>query len=352
MTRVLSSLLIKTTSVFFFLMTFSCAGPTTPFGGTDFWTGDGYFFAESKDQKSEDVALFPNRQMLHATSPLKVEYTATSTITEDVELYVIYNQKNVTKAFQKYAKWQDRNDKKIKYIYPKLRLRPDRRHQIDIYVKSNQKILSSIKYLPPECSLQKTRSIASINPFKPERNYLNSINDLAKENQINPSFLAGLIAQESGFSSDLVSRAKAIGLTQVTPLADEELKKFRPHWKRDERINSSSVDQIAELISQKKISAKQDWRLDPVLAIEGGALYLNYLRDYWNITENKSLLKSLPNVDYSEVILASYNSGASRVKARIQKRGDDWLNDDDLKEAFKYVNSIESYCYHFSTEEK
>ena len=331
---------------------FGCAGPTSPFGGLNFLTGDGLFFSSTSDDKSEDVLLNPSRQMLHKTTPLKVEYTATSTLSEETKIHVTYNNKNVTRSFQKYATLKYKSGQQITYIYPKLRLKPDRRHQIDIYVKENEKTLSHTKYLPPECSVETPRAIASIEPFKPEKNYLNAINSSARENQMNPSLLAGLIAQESGFESDLVSHSKAVGLTQVTPLADAELKKLRPEWSRDGRIDTLNPDEIEELIRQKKISSRHDWRLNPFLAIEGGALYLNYLRDYWMNTESKALLQSHPSIRYSEVILASYNSGASRVKSKIQKNGIHWLEDNDLKEAFKYVNSVESYCFHFSEETK
>ncbi len=329
-----------------------CAGPTTPFGALNFWTGDGHFFANSENNTVEGVVLSPTRQVLHKASPLKVEYTANNSLPTDTKLYVTYNQRNVTRAFQKYARQTEGDPKQIKYIYPSLRLKPDRRHQIDIFVKSSGATLSHVKYLPPDCSVETPRSIASIEPFKPEINYLTAINSSARDNQMNPSLLAGLIAQESGFEYELVSRSKALGLTQVTPLADEELKKLRPNWTRDRRIETPSSSEISELVHQKKISGRQDWRLNPFLAIEGGALYLNYIREYWKTADNKALLTSLPNVSYTEVVLASYNSGASRIKNKIQKHGTHWLDDEELKEAFKYVSNVQSYCYHFSAEEK
>lgn len=325
-----------------------CAGPTTPFGGLDFWTGDGQFFSSTNEKSSVSLAISPDRQVLHKVSSIKIEYSPTSTISQDLKINVVYNHRDVTRAFERRALSSDVDGKQVIYIYPKLRLLPDRRHDIDIFIKRQGQIISQMKYLPPDCAIDKPRSIASISPFKPERNYLGTILSLATENKINPSFLAGLIAQESGFDAEMVSHSKALGLTQVTTVADEELKKLRPEWTRDPRIETLDSKEVLELIRQKKLSAQQDWRLDPNLAIEGGALYLNYLREYWNSDENKNLLKSHPEVTYSEVILASYNSGASRVKKRIQKHGPDWLSDGDLKEAFKYVNNVESYCYHFS----
>ena len=48
------------------------------------------------------------------------------------------------------------------------------------------------------------------------------------------------------------------------------------------------------------------------------------------------------------MILASYNSGSARVKNIIQEKGDEWLKDPALQEAFKYVNKVSSFCFHFS----
>jgi hypothetical protein len=330
-----------------------CAGPTSPFGGLDFGSGDGGFFSDQSKESTKIITVTPKRQVLHKPAPLQIEVTGTSTISSGTlaqpQIRVIYNNKDVTHAFLRYAGREKHSAGVVDYIYEKLHLRPDRRHQIDIYLQSQGRILSHIEYLPPDCPLDTPRSIASVAPFRPRHDYISTINASARSHHINPSLLAGLIAQESGFEPDLVSRAKAVGLTQVTPLADEEIKKLRPEWARDSRVENLDPSELGALIQERKIGGIQDWRLDPSLAIEGGALYLDYLHDYWSLPENKSLLYANPKVTYSEVILASYNSGAARVKNKIQSHGQQWLDDDDLKEAFKYVNSVESYCYHFSS---
>lgn len=262
-----------------------------------------------------------------------------------------YNNKEVTNTFLKSATLQEGPEKQVQYIFKKLNLKPDRRHQIDIYWRSNnENSFSHLAYLPPDCPMSTSQSIASTEPFNPRPEYINSINNTAQSQQLNPSLLAGLIAQESGFNPTRVSHAKAIGLTQVTSIADEEIKKIKPDWQSDPRIEKLSVAEIERLINRQEISPRQDWRLSPTQAIEGGALYINYLINYWNLTENKNLLTTNPKIETTEVILASYNSGAARVKSKIKEHGEQWLDDEELKEAFKYVNSIESYCYHFSEE--
>ena len=109
--------------------------------------------------------------------------------------------------------------------------------------------------------------------------------------------------------------------------------------------------EIHNLVALHELSSLQDWRLDPDEAIEGGALYLNYLINYWNNDDNSDLLKQNRNIEFVKVVLASYNSGPARIKSKIKTDGEKWLDDDELKEAYKYVNSVVSYCYHFSESE-
>lgn len=323
-----------------------CAGPISPFGGIEFWSGDGQnFWGQTSEKPSTEFSVYPKRQVLHKPSNFKIELN----LAEKPQIKVTYNNKEVTNTFLKSATLQEGPEKQIQYIFKKLNLKPDRRHQIDIYWRANnENSFSHLAYLPPDCPINTARSIASTEPFNPKEEYINTINSTAVSQQLNPSLLAGLIAQESGFNPSRVSRAKAIGLTQVTTIADEEIKKVKPQWQSDPRISKLSVAEIERLISRQEISPHQDWRLNPAQAIEGGALYINYLINYWNLTDNKILLAANPKIEATEVILASYNSGAARVKNKIIAHGEQWLDDEELKEAFRYVNSVESYCYHFS----
>lgn len=340
-----------------------CAGPTSPFGALEFGSGDGVEIRDVPIQdvssreagprpslKKEELVVTPKRQVLHMASPLQVGVKPRSPDAAATELLVTYNKRNVTGAFQQYSTRERASGNQLRYVYDKLRLRPDRRHEIDIYTKDRGRWTSHLAFLPPDCPVSQPRAIASVAPFDPPYAYLEAINTQASDHRLSASLLAGLIAQESGFEPFTVSRAKALGLTQVTPLADEELKKIRPYWSRDARVAKLKPAEIEGLIRAKKIGSKQDWRLNPALSIEGGSLYLEYLRDYWNLPENKKILEANTSIPYPEVILASYNSGAARVKSKIKDRGRDWLGDSELKEAFKYVNNVTSYCYHFSKE--
>jgi len=338
----------------------ACAGPTSPFGGVEVWSGDGERIVfKTAELPASEFSISPKRQVLHKESDLilklnlkKQKTAAAAPNTSGAEIKVTYNNKDVTNTFLKSTSVVKGTDNSIQYIFNKLKLRADKHHNINLFWRPGQEgLFSRIAYLPPVCSLQDDFTLVSTKPFKPAKTIITAINSTAKDQQLNPSLLAGLIAQESGFKSTRVSYAKAIGLTQITPIAEEEIKKLRPDWRSDPLIDELDVLTVNQMILNKTINQKQDWRLDPALAIEGGALYLNYLIDYWNLEENKKLLSGYPNISLTAVVLASYNSGALRVKNKIKSSGDQWIDDNELKEAFKYVNSVSSYCYHFSATE-
>jgi membrane-bound lytic murein transglycosylase MltF len=148
---------------------------------------------------------------------------------------------------------------------------------------------------------------------------------------LNPNLLAGLVAQESGFDPEAETWAHAVGLTQITPVAAEEIETVKPNWKNIK---------------------KKDWRTIPSKSIEGGAIYLQFLNQYWADQDSTQLLIDHNATDMSAVILASYNSGAARVKKNVADTSDKWLDQPNLKEAFRYVGRVSSYCYHFSGGEE
>ena len=104
------------------------------------------------------------------------------------------------------------------------------------------------------------------------------------------------------------------------------------------------------MIANGKVNASNEWRLNPGLSIQGGAEYLTYLAEYWSRPDKRAQLeKYVGDDDYalSLVMLASYNSGGSRVSAAIDADGKKWLQDDELGEARKYVRRVASYCDYF-----
>lgn len=325
-----------------------CAGPTSPFGAVEFGTGDGRAKLLDGAKPFGDMQARPRRQVLHRSSELKLQVRSEKSLPSETELKVFYNGKDVSSAFRKKLQRRNLSRREQVYTYQDLRLRADRKNQVDIFLSNGQSILGHLSYLPPECEIATSRSIASVEPFRPPEKYLSQVNRVSQKFGLNPSLLAGLIAQESAFDPEAVSTARAVGLTQITPLADQEIARLRPEWPRDSRLSELSSYEISSLVRQGRVTSIRDWRLNPSLAIEGGALYISYLRDYWRSPDGQRVLSLVPAAEANHVILASYNSGPARVKNEIERLGDDWLKSENLKEAFRYVQSVSSYCYHFA----
>ena len=52
------------------------------------------------------------------------------------------------------------------------------------------------------------------------------------------------------------------------------------------------------------------------------------------------------------LILASYNSGAARVKRAVQSEKVQWKTHHSLKEAVNYLKRVSSFCYHYTKKEE
>ncbi|MBI3543556.1 MAG: transglycosylase SLT domain-containing protein [Deltaproteobacteria bacterium] len=59
-----------------------------------------------------------------------------------------------------------------------------------------------------------------------------------------------------------------------------------------------------------------------------------------------------PDTALTQLVLASYNSGYTRVSNAFARGGANWLSSTELREARKYVGRITSYCDQFSETDK
>ncbi|MDC0980458.1 transglycosylase SLT domain-containing protein, partial [Bdellovibrionales bacterium] len=240
--------------------------------------------------------------------------------------------------------------------WEKLRLSPSRSHKIQFQYGGDKRSLAQVNsYEPPDCNMLSMDRINNTKPFTPAKGTLDYLNYWGKKYSYSPSLVAGLIAQESAFNPRAVSWAKAVGLTQVTPLADQEVAKRYRRWPRSKKIRRLPASLLKSWIHLGKVSPKEDWRLDPERSIQGGYEYLHYLHGYWHKKQNLKVFSSIYGESpkkLTEIILASYNSGAYRVKSALKSYGPEYLLSSDLNEAKKYVSKVFSYCYHFAQDFK
>lgn len=345
------------------LFAVGCAGPMSPFGALEGWKTDsasspGNLSSRAGDPGSPHLRFLPGRQKWHGTTTFRVVIEEPLGLLPESEFRLYYNGHDVTRRFLARADstFTDRDHRTLKISFPRMRLIADRENRIVARYrrKDGQRWLSA-EYGPPRCSaFDQEGELKGVEEFNPSAALIWIINRQAAANGLNPRLVAGLIAQESGFDPLAVSSRRALGLTQVTPIADEEVAKSFPAWPRYLGMEEIPVPLLRMMVLRGTINGANDWRLDPRLSIQGGVAYLLYLAGYWSRDEKRALLRQGPGDGVqavSEAILASYHSGAARVSMAMTARGADYLRDDSLDEARRYVRRVVSYCDHIAGDQ-
>ncbi|HWS82355.1 MAG TPA: lytic transglycosylase domain-containing protein, partial [Rubrobacter sp.] len=127
--------------------------------------------------------------------------------------------------------------------------------------------------------------------------YESAIRQASEENDLDPTFVAGVIYTESRFKPDAESHRGAYGLMQLLP-------------------------ESARFI-QRQSGIEGDYR-DPEVNIRLGTWFLGYLEDRYKGEER--------------LMLAAYNSGEGNVDAWVSDEGFDIANDIPFKETRDYVD--------------
>lgn len=348
-----------------------CAGPHTPLGAL--WgnakppqPGNAKLWQATRSYSGQRIpatleakpriTFLPTRQLIHDRTDLLVDIYDPSGNPSRKNIRFFYENLDVTQAMMLQAKNIYKPDQShLRLQVKNFRLPSDKEHAIYVYyLPNNTKNWIYSRYLPPSCSAFQQDSVSDIGDFSVPDNLLTTINQVALEAGFNPSYYAGLIAQESSFDIRAVSSAKAIGLTQITSLAEHTILEKYPQWPHNDVVKTENYLWIRNAIRSGKIHSKNEWRLDPQRSIIGGVTYLNYLVRYWSMPHNKEKLERIfpDNKDeaLAKLLLASYNSGAARVNYALDQYGKNWIKAPFLGEARKYVHRIFSFCYHFADE--
>ncbi len=346
------------------LVSTGCVGPMTPFGATG---ALGPRPAENVDtgtalaplKLKARVRFTPERQVLHGASLFSVILEDPEGVPENYRLQVSYNGIDVTRAFQRQAETiaLDPLRHGIKLTAHSLRLPAAAENKVKVVywrAKGAQPVVAH--YLPPVCSMfTATHMVLTVPEFEPSLSMIQLINQHAMNRKINPYLVAALVAQESAFNASAISTNRAIGLTQVTPLGESEVIKHFASWPRYPGASEMSFAVLKLAVLGGQIHSGNEWRLDPSLSIQGGVEYLSYLNEYWSRPDKRAQVERRlgpSETALTEVLLASYNSGATRVSNALDSDGDHYLQNEELAEANKYVRRVVSYCDHFEHQEE
>ncbi len=332
----------------------SCAGPSTPFGAESLFTkltnsSSRTIASAVKKKDIIKISSFPKSKLFHDNFNLTFTVENPKGLREPFQYNILYNGQIVHRWLKTESLEFNKEHTKAKVIFKNLALNPIKKHDITFlyYDKENHAPLY-YELEEPECSFTNQNRIKHLKPFDKKNYLIKQMNSIAKKHLINPILLASLVAQESSFNPKAVSIARAVGLTQVTPIADKDIRSLDPSFQSYPNLEKLSYIDLKYKIFRGIINEKNDWRLNELKSLQGGSLYLSQLENYWGNQSNQKFLNTnLDNVKKTDIILASYNSGAYRVKRNIIRHKNKWLYSKELGEARKYVNNIKSYCNHF-----
>ncbi|WP_164848264.1 lytic transglycosylase domain-containing protein [Halobacteriovorax sp. HLS] len=339
----------------------NCAGPYTPFGSAyapaNLFTKDNttQFAPETNEISPEligaSISYIPKYQALHASKDFKIIINDIRKISTNPKVTFLYNGQDISKLIEQVStKVISKN--KIIYKIENLTLPPNEDHHfVVLYGRDNDNQLLVKNYPYPKCDYSKETKLSKTS-IQEKAKIKKAIESITKSYKINSALVAGLIAQESSFNPKAVSWAKAVGLTQVTPVAEQQILTEDSDWSIYPNWGRMPASILKTYIQTGKINKDNDWKLNPETSIEGGIKYLNYLEYFWSRPQNKEAipLHMRSGELYTSILLASYNSGPSRVKRRLLSHGKDWLRAHDLNEAKKYIGNVKSYCSHFTIE--
>ena len=333
-----------------------CAGPTTPFGGEiyigqDVKLDDGFEY-EVINIRDIDIDSYPRKQYYNSPFDLTLRIKDPNFDRKNFKYEISYNNQVLNRWYKSETiEFPENKYDDIKIIFKNLSILPGNINKIKFYYypnKSNDVIVYRLEV--PDCYKEFKNQKIQITPFKIKNTLKENLVLISQKYQVNPSLMAALIAQESSFNPQALSFAYALGLTQVTPVAAKEISKYKKDWEIYPDFTAMSLAEIKSYIGHFKINPLNDWRLDPKKSIEGGILYIKHLQKYWGQPNKQKLLNETfkDDIPITDILLASYNSGAFRVKNSIKKHNQNWLFDENLSEARKYVMNIKSYCYAFN----
>lgn len=310
------------------------------------------------------LEILPRTQRYHDAQIFQIILRDEKVISHDYDLRVFYNERDITPDLMKLATLTFSEDRKQLHLsFPHLRLPAQLHHDIIVTYERQRHTMAMTsapiytkRLAPPSCSLKQNQAIVNAGRFQRYWGLLRRIESISVEHGVNPSLMAALVAQESSFNPKAVSWAKAIGLTQVTELAEQHIldQDDKKEWPSFGVIRQMSYPLLKASIISGRINSQNEWRLHTDKSVKGGIAYIDYLQDYWSIPDHWAQLeKSLGSVTpqsetLAEVILASYNSGPFRIRRAIAQSGPHWLDAPELREARNYVRRVQSYCDQFS----
>jgi len=333
------------------------------------------------------VEYGPRGMVFNINSPLTISIKTKNTLNhETASAMVFLNGRNITS--QSDVQFIGKNQLTLKFtstffnknknynLVTFFRENNSQPWQYKIYQEStcSLKNTKNKNYRPTENQGNGSRTLASTltqtmsrfeNIIRPSE-LLHELELESEKGKINPALVYGLIMQESGFDPKAFSKARALGLSQMTRRAAVTVMPTNEEWPLLEKIDTMPWFEVKLGLLSGEIDEVHDWRLIPKSSLRGGISYLKYLTQFWEkeleLSTNASHLptelldmihrdawtiRDKSSVEYrdlilTQLVLASYNMGPNRVRQFAQYHKDE--RNRYLQGIRGYLRGIKSYC--------
>ncbi|HEY0778851.1 MAG TPA: transglycosylase SLT domain-containing protein [Gemmatirosa sp.] len=172
--------------------------------------------------------------------------------------------------------------------------------------------------------------------------------------QVDPNFVAALFIKESGLDSLAVSPVAALGIAQLTPRADADLRAMTTSpsfawmatevngWPRDPAIHVDttapqiSADSVRARLARGAVTSRTEYLFDPALSTRAAEYWIRLLQTKWTTDSwpggygsfaNQKLAAGRPitSDQLFDLVAVSYNQGYVWTHDAVDRLGVDWV---------------------------
>ena len=172
--------------------------------------------------------------------------------------------------------------------------------------------------------------------------------------QVDPNFIAALFIKESGLDTLAVSPVAALGIAQLTPRADADLRAMTRApmfawmaaevngWPRDPMIHVDSsatqisADSVRARLASGAVTSRTEYLFDPTLSARAAEFWVKMLQNKWSsdswpggygtfASQKLAAGQPIGNDRLFELVTVSYNQGYVWTHDAVDRLGVDWV---------------------------
>ncbi|GJG86224.1 hypothetical protein tb265_14050 [Gemmatimonadetes bacterium T265] len=172
--------------------------------------------------------------------------------------------------------------------------------------------------------------------------------------QVDPNFVAAIFIKESGLDTLAVSAVPALGIAQLTPRADADLRAMATSasfawmapevngWPRDPAIHADSTapqisaDSVRARLARGAVTSRTEYLFDPALSTRAAEYWIKLLETKWTMdawpggygtfaAQKLGGGQPVSGDRLFELVTVSYNQGYVWTRSAVDRLGVDWV---------------------------